>query len=103
MKLVSVWKETANLLYWTMLAACTVGPGTVVSLTLFLTSNVILQKVFGHLLDDPFLKMGIAAGVAVSAMSILCITTSLGKELFSPIWRRRPRPSEPAAPIQQPE
>jgi len=74
-----------------------------VSLTLFLTSNVILQKVFGHLLDDPFLKMGIAAGVAVSAMSILCITTSLGKELFSPIWRRRPRPSEPAAPIQQPE
>jgi len=74
-----------------------------VSLTLFLTSNVILQKVFGHLLDDPFLKMGIAAGVAVSAMSILCVTTSLGKELFSPIWRRRPRPSEPAAPIQQPE
>jgi len=74
-----------------------------VSLTLFLTSNVILQKVFGHLLDDPFLKMGIAAGVAVSAMSILCITTSLGKELFSPIWRRRPRPSEPAAPTQEPE
>ena len=31
MKLVSVWKETANLLYWTMLAACTVGPGTVVT------------------------------------------------------------------------
>jgi len=75
-----------------------------VSLTLFLTSNVILQKVFGHLLDDPFLKMGIAAGVAVSAMSILCITTSLGKELLSPIWRRRPRASEPPAPtIQQPE
>jgi hypothetical protein len=71
-----------------------------VSLTLFLTSNVILQKVFGHLLDDPFLKMGIAAGVALSAMSLLCVTTSLGKELFSPIWRRWPRPSEP---IQQPE
>ena len=69
-----------------------------VTLTLFLTSNVILQKVFGHLLDDPFLKMGIAAGVAISAMSILCITTSLGKELLSPIWRRIPRPSEPAAP-----
>merc|ERR1711971_1086639 len=62
-----------------------------VSLTLFLTSNVILQKVFGHLLDDPFLKMGIAAGVAISAMSILCITTSLGKELLSPLWKRRPR------------
>merc|ERR1719234_385799 len=77
-----------------------------VSLTLFLTSNVILQKVFGHLLDDPFLKMGIAAGVAISAMSILCVTTSLGKELLSPLWKRRPRASSsdpPALTIQQPE
>ena len=74
-----------------------------VSLTLFLTSNVILQKVFGHLLDDPFLKMGIAAGVAVSAMSLLCITTSLGKELLSPLQRRRAQAAEPAVPTPQPE
>ena len=26
-----VWSEVSSLLYWTMLAACTVGPGTVVT------------------------------------------------------------------------
>ena len=31
MKLVSVWQEVASMMYWTMLAACTVGPGTVVT------------------------------------------------------------------------
>jgi len=46
-----------------------------VSLTLFLTSNVIL----------------------------LCITTSLGKELLSPLQRRRAQAAEPAVPTPQPE
>lgn len=31
MKISSVWKEVASMLYWSMLAACTVGPGTVVT------------------------------------------------------------------------
>ena len=31
MKLYSVWQEVASMMYWTMLAACTVGPGTVVT------------------------------------------------------------------------
>jgi Mn2+/Fe2+ NRAMP family transporter len=31
MKIGSVWKEVTSMLYWSMLAACTVGPGTVVT------------------------------------------------------------------------
>ena len=31
MKLYSVWQEVGSMRYWTMLAACTVGPGTVVT------------------------------------------------------------------------
>ena len=31
MKISNVWTEISSMLYWTMLAACTVGPGTVVT------------------------------------------------------------------------
>ena len=31
MKISNIWNEISSMLYWTMLAACTVGPGTVVT------------------------------------------------------------------------
>ena len=69
-----------------------------VSFTLFLASNVFIQKLFGHLLDGPHLKMAIAGVVTVSAMALLCLVTSLGRELFS----RRPRPALPQLPPESP-
>ena len=64
-----------------------------VSFTLFLSSNVVIQKLFGHLLEGPHLKMVIAGCVTVCSMVILCLVTTLGKELVSPLRRPRTPPA----------
>merc|ERR1719445_640563 len=62
-----------------------------VTITLFLASNVFIHKLFGHLLDGlVHLKFIVAACVAVGSMLILCVATSLGKNLLQS-WRKAPR------------
>jgi len=62
-----------------------------VTITLFLASNVFIQKLFGHLLDGPVhLNIIIALFVALSSMLVLCVITSLGKDLLRS-WRGAPR------------
>ena len=48
-----IMKELASLLYWTMLAACTVGPGTVVTCAragVEFKLNLIWPLIFGSIL-----------------------------------------------------
>jgi len=68
-----------------------------VSITLFLSSNVFIQKIFGHLLSGVQTKLCIAGSVAVLTMISLCLVTSLGKDLLSS-WglRRQSAPSSEA-------
>lgn len=59
-----------------------------VTITMFLASNVLIQKLFGHLIGGLIhLKMGVALSVALLSMLALCLTTSLGKDLLSS-WRK---------------
>merc|ERR1712183_538826 len=53
-----------------------------VSITLFLASNVIIQKIFGTILTGVTVRLGIAIGVAVGGMSVICFVTSLGRDLL---------------------
>ena len=52
-----------------------------VTITLFLASNVIVQKALGTLIDEVYIKLLISGGVAVVGMGALCLATSLGREL----------------------
>ena len=74
-----------------------------VSLTLFLASNVFIQKLFGHLLAGPHVKMAIAGGVSVCFMTLLCLVTSLGRELLSPIRRPPPTLAAPQQTLEKPD
>ena len=72
MKLVSVWKETANLLYWTMLAACTVGPGTVVTCAragaefeLHLVWVLIFASLLAYTLQEGTVRLTITSGLSL--------------------------------------
>jgi hypothetical protein len=58
-----------------------------VTITIFLASNVIIQKLFGHLVDGVYIKFGIAGGIASITMAILCCVTSLGKDLMRS-WKK---------------
>jgi len=59
-----------------------------VTITIFLASNVIIQKVFGHLVDGIYIKFGIAGGISLVTISLLCCLTSLGKDLVKS-WTKR--------------
>jgi len=74
-----------------------------VSLTLFLASNVFIQKLIGHLLAGPHVKMAIAAGVSVCFMTLLCVMTTLGRELLSPLRRPSPPLAPPKLTLEQPD
>ena len=54
-----------------------------VIITLFLASNVIIQKILGTLLTAVSARLGVAIGLAVGIMAALCGITSLGRELFN--------------------
>lgn len=62
-----------------------------VTITIFLASNVIIQKIFGHLVDSLYVKFAIAGGIACVAIGILCCVTSLGKDLIKS-WRKQENP-----------
>jgi len=53
-----------------------------VTITLFLASNVIIQKIFGSLITSVAVRLLLAVGVAVGGMAILCLATTLGKDLI---------------------
>jgi len=67
-----------------------------VSITLFLSSNVFIQKLFGHLMSGVQTKLCIAGSVAVLTMISLCLVTSLGKDLLRS-WGLRRQTGAPAA------
>lgn len=65
----SVIKELSNLLYWTMLAACTVGPGTVVTCAragaeyqLTLIWPLIFASVLAYILQEGTARLTITSG-----------------------------------------
>lgn len=60
-----------------------------VSITLFLSSNVFIQKMFGHLMSGVQTKICIAGSVAVLTMISICLVTSLGKDLLRSSGFRR--------------
>eukprot|EP00092_Neocalanus_flemingeri_P007784 GFUD01008404.1.p1 GENE.GFUD01008404.1~~GFUD01008404.1.p1 ORF type:complete len:574 (-),score=113.54 GFUD01008404.1:1319-3040(-) len=59
-----------------------------VTITLFLASNVCIQKLFGHLLEGVYTKIGIAGGISSITIAILCCVTSLGKDLYRS-WKKK--------------
>ena len=91
-----------------------------VSITLFLSSNVFIQKMFGHLMSGVQTKLCIAGSVAglrnyylrgredrnsftreifsVLTMISLCLVTSLGKDLLRSWGLRRQTGSPPCSP-----
>ena len=54
-----------------------------VTITLFLASNVLVQKIFGTIISQVYIKLLISGLVALLGMLLLCITTSLGRELLT--------------------
>jgi len=68
-----------------------------VTITLFLASNVFIQKLFGHLLDGVHIKMGIAGIIATVTIGILCCVSSLGKDLIRSWKKKETGPIEPTA------
>lgn len=52
-----------------------------VSITLFLTSNVLIQKILGSVITNVSARLGISLGVAIVVMICLTVFTSLGKGL----------------------
>ena len=53
-----------------------------VIITLFLACNVIIQKILGTVLTAVSARLGVAIGLAVGGMAVLCFVTSLGRELI---------------------
>lgn len=52
-----------------------------VTITLFLALNVFIQNIFGQFIPHESIKFGIAGGLAPVIMIILCLATSLGKDI----------------------
>merc|ERR1719167_172300 len=53
-----------------------------VTITLFLASNVIIQKIFGGVLTSVPIRLGVAFGCAIGGIGVICWVTSLGKDLL---------------------
>ena len=64
---------------------------TSVTITMFLASNVFLQKLFGSLLTGVYMKMGLAAGLSGLGMLGICLGTSLGTDLLKTYRSNRPQ------------
>ena len=54
-----------------------------VTLTFVFTSNVLLQKLFGQFLTNVYLRLGLALGLGISGMTVVCLVTSLGKDILT--------------------
>jgi len=61
-----------------------------VTITLFLTSNVLIQKIFGTVLTDVSVRLGLSLGVAIVVMLSLIFFTSLGKGLKRSFSKKNP-------------
>jgi len=53
-----------------------------VTITLFLASNVIIQKVLGSVLTGVSVRLGLAVGCAIGLISVICFVTSLGRDIL---------------------
>ena len=53
-----------------------------VGITLFLASNVLIQKIVGTFISVVYIKLIIAACIAVAILFILFIFTSLGRDIL---------------------
>ena len=53
-----------------------------VSITLFLASNVVIQKIFGSLIGETYIRLLLAGGLALVILVLLLVFTSLGRDLL---------------------
>ena len=53
-----------------------------VTLTFVFTANVLLQKILGSLLTTVYIRLGLALGLGVLAMTGVCLATSLGRDII---------------------
>ena len=54
-----------------------------VTLTFVFTSNVLLQKLFGQFLTNVYLRLGLAFGLGIIGMTVVCLVTSLGRDILT--------------------
>jgi len=55
---------------------------TSVLITMFLANNALIQKIFGEMLQDISIRLGVAVGAAFVEMFLVSVLTSLGKDLW---------------------
>jgi len=72
MKLGNIWTEVSEMLYWTMLAACTVGPGTVVTCAragaeydLHLIWALVFASILAYTLQEGTARLTIVSGLSL--------------------------------------
>ena len=53
-----------------------------VTITLFLASNVVIQKIFSSFIQVVYVKLILAGSLALVIMAVLLVTTSLGRDLL---------------------
>lgn len=83
-----ILKEALNLLYWTMLAACTVGPGTVVTCAragaeyqMHLIWALIFASILAYILQEGTARLTIVSGKSLG--ECLQLKYSLGKKVWN--------------------
>ena len=58
---------------------------TSVLITMFLANDALLQKIFGEILQDISIRLGVAAGTAFAEMLVVSVITSLGRDFIRSI------------------
>ena len=56
-----------------------------VTLTFVFTANVLLQKLLGHFLTNTAIRLGLALGLGVLGMGLVCLLTSLGRDIITSV------------------
>ena len=75
-----------------------------VTLTLFLASNVLVQKLLGSVISTPAARYVVAGTAALVVMGTTCLTTSLGRDLFrsrSDSGTAEASPADPQGAVQE--
>ena len=52
---------------------------------MFLANDALLQKIFGEILQDISIRLGVAAGTAFAEMLVVSVMTSLGRDFIRSI------------------
>ena len=56
-----------------------------VTLTFVFTANVLLQKLLGHLITSVSTRLGLALGMGGLGMTLVCLLTSLGRDIITSV------------------